>query len=1331
MNTIKLEQYKKIGFTTKVSAIEFIRANNLRMKPKEKENNFLKRVKEVRIEKKKENVQIRKQREAAIRANPPPPRPRGRRPKTAEEKLPVYGPKNKPRGRAKKIFKKTATITPIIQGKVSQKYYGERLKSRATKSKNIYNSNKMMDKIIEIEEIDLDPSTIPIIARTVMYYHNKNLEELGIKEENEEEDENLFGDIMGFYSLHMTDYILEGANKRLEKINTVKNNKVISWCGIRGNIKMRDLGNIDVTRTIAAIQNNMFNEEDIIVELDKFYNKETQSSKSATVISLQYIYRKNETEGGCTKNKYTTDHKRIGNCNVSIYQNKSDYNNCLFSSLLRYVYDVKQTKGFNGESIRKDLNIPHNTLIPYTMIKRIVEYLNAKTNKNIDYVVVNNEFKIIDMNIKQKDINIGDEYENLRKAPLNTAIIYLNDDHYYIMKINSIVKCKYCYKEYNEAENHKCNPSIESYVFNKLKLQLREEFPFKVIKNKDGTRNYEIEVDKLNEEQKEIYKNTVDENKIVIPYKSKLKYVEVLPGDNTQYTDEEIKNLRPYNILHFDMEALRYAKIYEDSIKKIRNSKFIKNENFKDRIIEFQHKYIKEVNKTTFTQKAYAIGFKFNKFKEYNCSFYDEKTNPEPLKKFIDYLIKLSEKKGDTQIYLNAYNGSGYDYYLLLNELIKRTDVKNIIQNNGRILSMEFGKIKTIDLYQFVQTGLKKACDNFKISKENEKGELDHLKYKSFCDIEKDKDMIYEYLRRDVMGMEELYNKVSEILKCETGINIVECLTLPGYAYRKWSSNLKETIEIPSHKKAQKYIFPATYGGRTYPNQRFYESIHYKELLELEEKIKEYNNNDKEYERKMLYNKIKDISDDYIINLDVTSLYPASMAGFGKFKALYPIGHSREILNNSVECKEAFEKGLLGFYYIKYICPKHIVIPVLPRQKCINGKKCGVIWDLKNNSGCYTSVDIENALSCDYKIEFLGDALVYDQKGDIFGNYINQFVNLKMRADKEDNKSLRTIAKLMLNALYGKTLQKPITSTSKMIKNVLEYDEFIKNYQLKSFEYVNDGCYIATGELIEKEESMTKPCQLGAFVTSYSRRIMLNYMKVMDPTLSIITYTYGDTDSLHAKAKYAKKLYDAGYAVKKEDSSLGIMCSDIDNEGIILKEINLCPKNYLYESLDNLGKFDDTEKCKGIPKDCLRKSLYYSVEKDNTFNEKIEMPNRLKKYNISIPKQLKTHGVEHYSIISVDMKRKFNKTKWEGFNLVDGCYYYPHGHRIETNKEIDENEILPEYKLLFGETNEPEEIKEKVKPKRIKKEPKPKTDNEKTDGPQKGRPVGSKRKNVL
>src|SRR5690606_9128567 len=108
--------------------------------------------------------------------------------------------------------------------------------------------------------------------------------------------------------------------------------------------------------------------------------------------------------------------------------------------------------------------------------------------------------------------------------------------------------------------------------------------------------------------------------------------------------------------------------------------------------------------------------------------------------------------------------------------------------------------------------------------------------------------------------------------------------------------------------------------------------------------------------------------------------------------------------------------------------------------------------------------------------------------------------------------------------------------------------------------------------------------------------IMLHYMTVMDPTLTKLTFTYTDTDSLHIFGEYHQLLLAKGLIKTKAESQLGYLCADIDDERIIIREKNLAPKSYFYEYITNNNKLflkdSGVMKTKGLPKKTLQAKFY-------------------------------------------------------------------------------------------------------------------------------------------
>lgn len=106
----------------------------------------------------------------------------------------------------------------------------------------------------------------------------------------------------------------------------------------------------------------------------------------------------------------------------------------------------------------------------------------------------------------------------------------------------------------------------------------------------------------------------------------------------------------------------------------------------------------------------------------------------------------------------------------------------------------------------------------------------------------------------------------------------------------------------------------------------------------------------------------------------------------------------------------------------------------------------------------------------------------------LFRDYIDKWMKVKIESTKNGNKSMRTLSKLMLNALYGKFATKPTVKG----KNP----------------YYDDGVIKYT----EGDEEKKKPIYIpvGVFVTSWARH------KTITSAQKLYKYfVYADTDSLH------------------------------------------------------------------------------------------------------------------------------------------------------------------------------------------------------------------------
>ena len=147
-------------------------------------------------------------------------------------------------------------------------------------------------------------------------------------------------------------------------------------------------------------------------------------------------------------------------------------------------------------------------------------------------------------------------------------------------------------------------------------------------------------------------------------------------------------------------------------------------------------------------------------------------------------------------------------------------------------------------------------------------------------------------------------------------------------------------------------------------------------------------------------------------------------------------------------------------------------------------------------------------------------------------------------------------------------LQRSYFESQKLVHNTKEIYDFGKDHYITDIGFLGSGKILLSGTIKEKEddEQINKPSQFGGFFLSYSRKLMNVYNKMIDPELKSLTITYGDTDSMHMSGENHKKLNEMG-VIKKE---LGYLANDIKNgDGIIIQEINLGSKLYMYKYIKN------------------------------------------------------------------------------------------------------------------------------------------------------------------
>ena len=138
---------------------------------------------------------------------------------------------------------------------------------------------------------------------------------------------------------------------------------------------------------------------------------------------------------------------------------------------------------------------------------------------------------------------------------------------------------------------------------------------------------------------------------------------------------------------------------------------------------------------------------------------------------------------------------------------------------------------------------------------------------------------------------------------------------------------------------------------------------------------------------------------------------------------------------------------------------------------------------------CLTSVDLELFFEHYnvYNVEYHSGWKFKSTVG-LFTEYIDKWTEVKIEATKTGNKAMRTLAKLMLNALYGKFATNPEVQSK-----IPYYDNGIVRYTMG-----------------EKETRKPVYIPVGTFITAWARhKTITSAQKVYDH------FIYADTDSLH------------------------------------------------------------------------------------------------------------------------------------------------------------------------------------------------------------------------
>lgn len=418
------------------------------------------------------------------------------------------------------------------------------------------------------------------------------------------------------------------------------------------------------------------------------------------------------------------------------------------------------------------------------------------------------------------------------------------------------------------------------------------------------------------------------------------------------------------------------------------------------------------------------------------------------------------------------------------------------------------------------------------------------------------------YLKQDIELTFRVFTKYAQ----SSDLDVGGCITLPQAEYRRWArhvylNGLHKAILCPQGE-VEAAIMKAMYGGRVYP------SLQYGEFEEP------------------------------WVQLDICSLYPSALMADN-----YPLGPVYKLdefylieLNDLIKAGRVDELPPL-VAPCRIMPNTRLTEAVLPRRD----SKGSLVWDVDGPwIGYYCTPDLVTAWECGYQITIVRDqpGFYWKKWGSPFRGFIDETFKLKAKASEEGNSAMREIAKLRMNALYGKFLQRSAYDEVHAVTFREASDYLTKLLWSGEMEWLetHPGKQLMFVKMRQKMEQAVnrQPKQLGVWCLANSRRITNRILRRLSsyydqccrwrpgepdpprPTEPDMAYT--DTDSFVVPKAWMDRVKDI-MGNELGDGENAYLSVDYDN---IVRMVAPAPKTYILQN--DQGEFK--RRSKGVPLGC-------------------------------------------------------------------------------------------------------------------------------------------------
>ena len=483
-----------------------------------------------------------------------------------------------------------------------------------------------------------------------------------------------------------------------------------------------------------------------------------------------------------------------------------------------------------------------------------------------------------------------------------------------------------------------------------------------------------------------------------------------------------------------------------------------------------------------------------------------------------------------------------------------------------------------------------------------------------FADVQVGCSVMEAYHEKSEQLHLDIWNKFPEMI--DKHVSPLGYCTAPGWAmamYRSWFLPEK-SLAILKNAEGQ-FIRDSLRGGRTDKRCNW---------LDITPEAKIAGDKISYFDFKSLYPSVQKCS---IHNTH----FPTGIPTWGRFNGPTTNEKLKLLMGNKT-----------GFLRVDCHPLKYVTHPTLHRVGAENledDSSKRLLFELSSHSlETYAWPELLEAMeSGEIMVDHVYDVILFDKGTDTFNDYVDFFFKVKDQAEADKNEGLRSLAKLLLNSLWGKLGQR-----SYAVDEWVTYDERLDflTSKFESGEYELISCIIKDDHrayfkyrIIDDLASLQNTAyQIAAFVSMWGRVVLHKKLlrqhgqrALYCDTDSAIIYTRGTTNDIIPYQ--GNKLGDLTDEVKK------IAPKDFINP-YIKEVVFIAPKTYALKIMDDHDKVYNKVVCKGFePSFNSSKTLHFQAMKELVFtkyqlnqfmNKKrpgdhLNLPNR---YNIKVPARL-------------------------------------------------------------------------------------------------------------